>query len=490
MPVRRLCLTLLVLALLQSCAAPSRLETAPQRACRDLYAAVDRAVAASAVRDAQAAAIAGFPYLRVDRFLASYRGETQVKPVFAAWIAGLRALDREARRVELANLPPTARRALETEASAQPELETALDRCGDELAGIDLAAAGGREQLRRAAVVPDEYRTAWRILGLYPVTGWVVSRQVERLHRATLETFARPFDELPVRGELTRYRPPAAPGVTVAEAAALVRAAPRDALGVPVLTDEAREQLYAAHAPVFAIDTVSTDDRIGAPRWQGDALPDVNIADPAVYRRLSHVRWRGEMLLQLSYTVWFPARPRAGRLDLLGGRFDGITLRVTLGSDGLPLLYDSMHNCACYHQFYPTERLRLRTEAEGGWEPPLVAQHVPILQAGERLAIRAERGTHYVQRIYAESAELPGVELRPDDYNALRSLPQPGGRRSLFGPDGVVPGSERAERYVLWPMGVPKPGAQRQWGHHPIAFVGRRHFDDPYLLERYFEPNE
>jgi hypothetical protein len=26
----------------------------------------------------------------------------------------------------------------------------------------------------------------------------------------------------------------------------------------------------------------------------------------------------------------------------------------------------------------------------------------------------------------------------------------------------------------------------RQWGHHPTAFVGRRHFDDPYLIDRLF----
>jgi hypothetical protein len=26
----------------------------------------------------------------------------------------------------------------------------------------------------------------------------------------------------------------------------------------------------------------------------------------------------------------------------------------------------------------------------------------------------------------------------------------------------------------------------RQWGRHATAFVGRRHFDDPWLFERYF----
>ena len=52
--------------------------------------------------------------------------------------------------------------------------------------------------------------------------------------------------------------------------------------------------------------------------------------------------------------------------------------------------------------------------------------------------------------------------------------------------DGIVPGSERGERWLFWPMGVPEPGAMRQWGRHATAFVGRRHFDDPGILERYF----
>ena len=65
-----------------------------------------------------------------------------------------------------------------------------------------------------------------------------------------------------------------------------------------------------------------------------------------------------------------------------------------------------------------------------------------------------------------------------------------GGRRSVFRPDGIVSGSERGERWLFWPMGVPEPGAMRQWGRHATAFVGRRHFDDPALLERYFSLGE
>ena len=57
----------------------------------------------------------------------------------------------------------------------------------------------------------------------------------------------------------------------------------------------------------------------------------------------------------------------------------------------------------------------------------------------------------------------------------------------MFGPDGLVAGTERGERFLFWPMGIRSAGAMRQWGRHATAFVGRRHFDDADLIERRFE---
>ena len=50
-----------------------------------------------------------------------------------------------------------------------------------------------------------------------------------------------------------------------------------------------------------------------------------------------------------------------------------------------------------------------------------------------------------------------------------------------------MPGTERAERWLFWPMGIASAGQMRQWGRHATAFVGRRHFDEALLLDRYFE---
>jgi hypothetical protein len=80
---------------------------------------------------------------------------------------------------------------------------------------------------------------------------------------------------------------------------------------------------------------------------------------------------------------------------------------------------------------------------------------------------------------------LVRYEMHP--YDELRSLADgAGGRRSIFGADGLVAGTERAERFFFWPMGIASAGAMRQWGRHATAFVGRRHFDDADLIERRF----
>ena len=55
----------------------------------------------------------------------------------------------------------------------------------------------------------------------------------------------------------------------------------------------------------------------------------------------------------------------------------------------------------------------------------------------------------------------------------------------MFSQDSIASGSERLERWILWPTGVLSPGAMRQWGRHAVAFEGKRHFDDPYM-ERMF----
>ena len=165
---------------------------------------------------------------------------------------------------------------------------------------------------------------------------------------------------------------------------------------------------------------------------------------------------------------------------------DGVVIRVTLGADGAPLVYDTMHPCGCYHMFFPTALVKSLPAPPGREEWAFVPAVLPALRAAQRVVVRVASRTHYVTGIRADSADT-GVAYRLVDDNGLRALPAADQvRRSAFGPDGIVPGTERGERFLLWPMGIDNPGAMRQWGTHATAFIGRRHFDDAYLLEQRF----
>jgi hypothetical protein len=339
--------------------------------------------------------------------------------------------------------------------------------------------------LRSRARVPDDYELWKRVVGLYPVTTLPFSVGVSAWQRQTLQIFEQPFERLPVAGKLVRYEPeggtPLDPGV----AQALLSGARDNPLGMPLPQGASLQRLLAAHAPAFEVDE---NDRIGVPAWGKDGSIEVDTARPTVFTRVAHTRCRGETLLQLVYSVWFPSRPREPGFDLLGGHLDGLVWRVTLSREGLPLVYDSIHNCGCYHLFFPTARAELLPLPATVEEVAFVPQRLPAVGPGERITIHIAARTHYVRRITVDSpalGERRAYATMADDE--LRSLPHPeDGWRSLFGPDGIVAGTSRGERFLFWPMGVRDPGAMRQWGRHATAFVGRRHFDDTDLFERYF----
>jgi len=455
------------------CATLQRPTETPEVAqCRGLFARVDKAVDRAGVRDHGPTRIPGFPYLRVDRLLASFRDEVDESGRFHAWTERLAALDTEARIFELRNLPSAARKPLGEDLMAR------LDTCRNRLSASDLSAEEGKRALRHAAVVPDDYVTWWRVVGLYPVTAPFVEHGVTKWHQEVHATFAVPLDELPISGALTRWQASRDTPLDPAQVGAVIEDS-KDILGIPRPDADSMTRLFETFAPSWEVDVVDDNDRIGRP-LAGD-VPKVDTDTPTMYRQVSYARLDGNVLLQLNYIIWFPARPGD---DIYAGHLDGLVWRVTLGPEGRPLLYDSIHNCGCYHQFFPAPGLTLRADLPKHYfEPPLLPQAAP---AGTPLVVRIAHGTHYIDRVYKNTHEVKAETLAWDDYNALRSLPSGDGYRSLFGPYGIVHGSERGERFILWPMGIRSPGAMRQWGRHAVAFVGRRHFDDPFLISSLF----
>ncbi|MFC3286013.1 hypothetical protein [Litchfieldella rifensis] len=478
---------------------------AEHRTCLALLTAVDETVAEAGVTDAAAAPVADFPYLRIDRFLASFTGELSEADAFEDWVWRLRDLDAEARQVEIANLPSEERSAL-VRRFTEPHLADAANACGDRLVRSELLS--GREQPRQAllsaAEAPSHYRTVARAMGLYPVTGIGMAIGYAHWQGEHLDSFTLDYSDSLNHADapLRRYEP-ALDDVPDAEAVAdIVRSVPRSPLGIPALDDESLLRLAAHFAPVFDIETRSRDDRPGTPYWrQGarDVIPAVDVEHPLAHVRLAYTRFDEAVLPQIVYTIWFPARPRQHAFDLLGGRLDGVIWRITLGEDGEPLIHDSIHACGCYHMFFPVPPVRRVAVPEDDdiREAPLVPAEAPRPAPGQRLHVQLDDVSHYVTNLGVDGNEVPEsrpyalrLVTQPPEYGA-RSLALPdGGRRSLFGPSGIVPHSERRERFLLWPAGIESPGAMRQWGTHATAFVGKRHFDDPYLFQQAFEREE
>jgi hypothetical protein len=496
------------------------------RECLDFLGELDRVIDVAGARDAGEYRIPGFPFLRVDRFSASFRDELTDEARSRAWISRLRAIDERARRFEIANLPEDAFPVMQRH--DREAVFSHARACGDRLAEELAERPAQRERVVRLAVVPDDYNTFRRVVGLYALTGMPFAASERRWEGRTTKMFAEERRGQPPGNVVyQRYEPvdgtlPAAEAL--AQARAALAAAPMDALGIPQLDDEARERLFTAFAPTFDIATSAEYDRFGPLLWidlRGLVFPgadrywlDVDPSQPVVYRRLAFTRYGDEVLPQLVYTIWFSGRPMQDSGDLLGGRLDGLVWRVTLDPKGEPLLFDTVQPSGRFAMFFPTARLRAKPPPES--EPLAEWSFSPIDVPIEQWVRSEGAGPAQVPgagvtsqlasvglRIASHTHQLVGVALpgarwgEPSAANPpyrflaadrLRALSLPGGgSRSVFGPDGIVPHTERFARYFFWPMGIESPGSMRQWGRQPTAFVGRRHFDDADLIEQRFE---
>ncbi|MCA9971410.1 MAG: hypothetical protein KC425_14390 [Anaerolineales bacterium] len=444
--------------------------------CVRRFQASDILIDAAGTRDVQAVRVPGFPYLRVDRTLASLADEVDGQPQRAAeWSAALAAQDEAGRRVELHNAGRDAAAAAASMADCRRLLA--------------LADQQQLPALQEAAQVPDDYSNTRRVLGLYPLTRYAFAAGISAWQRDTRAEFAAALAGGPHGAPRTRYLA----AEQLDELPDLRQAA---ALGLPPISRERLAALIIPHAPRLEIGTLDDNDRPGALVWQhdsGDSLQlGVDVDQAVLYVRSAHGRLGGRWLLQLVYSVWFPARPPAHAYDVLAGRLDGLLWRVTLDEDGAPLVYDSIHPCGCYHLFIPTGRVRARPQPESIDEGLFAPQSVRAPAVDERVVLHLATGTHYLHGVSVEPFRRRvgegGILMALRDDDQLRRLPLPGGgSRSAFGTDGLVAGSERLERFYFWPTGIASAGQMRQWGRHATAFVGRRHFDDPTLLDRYFE---
>lgn len=473
---------------------PSNPKPIPVTQCKELIGITEQTIAQAGVLDSQDTRIHEFPYLRINRFLSSYQNEVQ-NHQFESWIDFLQDSGLLGWKIELKNLLPHQEIELQHLTShlfpEHPTIESKLRHCSKSLRHFDLNDKINRKKIIHNATVPSEYNTWKQILGLYPLTAPAFRLGIFNWHQQTLKTFRTPLSSLPVSGQLVLYSAQKTTKASGQELIARVlKKSIQNPLLIPMPSKRQQKILFEHFAPEFEIDTVSKNDRIGTPQWNDNGNISINTQKAVVYHHISHTRMGSKALLQLNYIIWFPSRPKTSKLDLLSGHLDGIIWRVTLNSEGIPIIFDSIHTCGCYHFFFPTQFSRLLTESSLLKEPAFMPQNKLIYNPDQTTVMRINANNHYIQRVYQTPAISKQIQYYPlANADNLRSLAlRTGQYRSLYNQEGFIVGTERGERYLFWPMGISNPGAMRQWGHHATAFVGRRHFDDARLFEDIIEP--
>jgi len=441
--------------------------------CRQLISITERIISDAEVTDAQNARIVNFPYLRVNRLLSSFRAEVQNK-TFESWLDLLQARGLADWSIELNNLPlPYSRKLTQLTAGFFPKItsiQPKLTYCSNTLSRFELSQRSKRDELKRNAIVPSEYNTWQQILGLYPLTAIPFRVGIYRWHQQVLTTFTiPPLSSLPVKGQLVLYAPEDSTiKLSHKQVAEILQKSTDNPLHIPMPTESQQQKLFAQFAPHFEIDTTSENDRIGAPYWHDANNIRINTIKPVVFHHISQTRMQAKTLLQLNYSIWFPARPKSWPLDLLGGHLDGIIWRVTLNTDGHPLIFDSIHSCGCYHFFFPTQYVAMPESISLFQEPAFAPQKQFNFTTDQPVIIRINSNHHYIQKIYSSpTTDTAKWHYATDNADRLRSLTYINGQnRNLYNKSGIISGSERGERFFFWPMGIPNPGAMR---HAPMG---------------------
>ena len=511
----KVCLTLLAaIGLLDACSAlsPQPIADAAKDqtvlACNQYYHTFTRIVKENHVKDAQTTAVSGYPYLHVNRFLSRLKPRLDQPDKLNLWLKLAAQLALQTNTIEIDDLPSSAQQEL---AEISPPLlqdlkpAGALTHCSQVLLQYALTSPADQQRILHNASVPDAYHTWKRIVGLYPLVALPVAAGINKWHKESTSVLKTPTAELHTKGTLIRYRSETQSAYSnFNEIHSALLAAKHNALEIPLPDEQSRQRLFATFSPTWEVDTVHDADKIGSPMWAPNApYAHIDTSRPTIFTLLSHAYFHGEILLQLNYIVWFPNRPCTSSLDFLCGRIDGLTWRVTLGSDGKPLVYDTIHNCGCYHTFFPTAYLQpippppITVDSRSNLDETAFSPvQAPRISPPQQLVLRLAPTSHYIESVYIDDKAyhrpvIETVSAYLQNYNTLRSLPykDPLNNRhskSLFQENALVAGSQRKERWFFWPLGVLSAGAMRQWGNHATAFIGRRHFDDPYLFENGF----
>ncbi len=487
-----LVLTVIVLTLCPSGCTTLKVQhfvTSSPRPAQDqqFFSVLDKIVHKYGVREASNFALKQFPYLRANLFLAALKDRAATDIQKEQWAEWMRKTDLEARTKEINNLPFAALKELSKKLKLPLEraaLNQKLSKVSQEMFTHDKTRPGFYDTLKAVlAQPPSEYSTLKRIAGLCPLFTVPIVAGTNAARKEFKDWHKRSKKEIKVLGTLNTYVPPPSGDFTTLDLSLMFNATKRDALGVPLLTDDEIKRLAQALAPVFVQDTVGNYDHFGEVIWDQGHV-SINTDKPVVYYYPSYAFIKNAPVVQINYAIWYTKRSGPNAPWLERGSLDGLTLRITLSPLGEPIMLDIMNSCGCYHFYVPrAEKVSKITEK------PLVVDELPKKFPMERLSFRIKTGWHQVEHTDTSAdiniKESKTYALIP--YDVLESLPNSDGQNeSVFNPYGIMKGSHRIESYVLFSSGISSIGSMRQRGHHAISMLEREDFSDPDIFDKNF----
>ncbi len=486
--------TLLLLLLSQGCAnlASRQFVSNSERPTpyQKFFDELDRTVADAGARDASGSTVEGFPYLRANRFLASFKDELTAEDQKREWVYRMQQLDLESRRKEIYNLSQSGIEDLSSRLGESFDRDTLFSRVAfysQQLLAHDQRRPDFYATLQETVEIPDEYFTTMRVIGIYPITSLPVAAVTHNVFEEMTEWHRTPLHELETAGTVKYYGPPQLLKYSAGDLRTMLLASGSNPLRIPDLSESERRALLLMFAPVFAQDTVADYDKIGEMIWENNK-PAVNPSIPIVYYYLSHARFEGMPVIQLNYVIWFSARKGPESPWIERGRLDGLTVRISLDPEGRIFMLDIMNNCGCYHFFVPAEDRVKRILPLDFAIDAFVPRWLPTSFPQNRLEVHIKSGWHQVNHIGTMDLPPDYVSYRLVPYDQLESLPRDGQQsESIFNSSGIVKYTPRIEPFIFFPMGITDIGSMRQRGHHAVKFVGREHFDDPDIFDRNFE---
>lgn len=457
--------------------AQKQIYTHSQSHCLDLLTGFKRTVQAQGVQDAQLVWDPRFPHLAFDRFSLSMLTGLTSRASQQQWLAYVAHQAKMQRQAEYQNLPQKA--------GYQAQV---LESCAAQLVRYSQYHPMFWSVLSsNPPDFPSDYVTWQRVLGLYPISRYVARPSIDKQKRQLISQFIQPAD-----GDVIRYAVHEKPPLTRTQIRQwFEQAGNQSALNWPVLTEAQQQRLLQYYAPEVQVETRSRDDFPGQVKYVTSGQPSIITRTPSVYTHVSYTRFYGQTLMQLNYSLWFANRTARSSFDPYAGPFDGVLLRLTLDPDGQPYLLDSIHHCGCYHMVFALAPQLKFASLDNAVEWPVTLRiwsGESARQPAGKLAVTLSHGEHMIKDVRWSYSDDPTRPLSVLSYQQLRSLPASGNHhQSLFDQQGMLPESVRAERFYLWPFGIPSAGTQRQSGHHATAFIGQRHFDEPFLFETLFQ---